>query len=346
MPFSPDGPLLWEEIDMVRTDVFTPALQGLLPANESQPNDSWFADSSAVQELTDLEQIKAGRLRCKFEEVFVNGGRRYARIGFKGKIEGVGEDGPAQHELDGYLYFDLTTNHLSYLSMTGTQRLLDKNGNPTGGKIEGSFVLTREAAPRPVELSDAALKNLNLHPNEQNTRIWFVNPEAGTSFLYPRNWHIAGVNGPERKIAVDEKRGSGMLILADAVAAIPPIAKFQQEVGAGLAGQKLQVIKIEPARTLTTGLETFGVEAQAGGKRVYLQYFLVRQKTGGAVVTVNIQAADLVGSGLRGRGPHRPQPRDFGAGKESGAAVTRRLWHFKREQQALAIARGPTTRVA
>ena len=31
VPFSPDGPLLWGEIDLVRTDVFTPALIGLLP---------------------------------------------------------------------------------------------------------------------------------------------------------------------------------------------------------------------------------------------------------------------------------------------------------------------------
>ena len=31
VPFSPDGPLTWGEIDLVRTDVFTPALAALLP---------------------------------------------------------------------------------------------------------------------------------------------------------------------------------------------------------------------------------------------------------------------------------------------------------------------------
>ena len=32
-PFSPDGPLTWGEIDVVRTDVFNPALvPGLLPS--------------------------------------------------------------------------------------------------------------------------------------------------------------------------------------------------------------------------------------------------------------------------------------------------------------------------
>src|SRR5262249_35263178 len=31
VPFSPDGPLTWGEIDLLRTDVFTPALVGMLP---------------------------------------------------------------------------------------------------------------------------------------------------------------------------------------------------------------------------------------------------------------------------------------------------------------------------
>src|SRR5260370_935257 len=40
-PFSPDGPLTWGEIDLVRTDVFTPALAGLLPDPEVRGGDRW-----------------------------------------------------------------------------------------------------------------------------------------------------------------------------------------------------------------------------------------------------------------------------------------------------------------
>src|SRR5438093_13195687 len=39
VPFSPDGPLLWGEIDLVRTDVFTPALIGLLPDAVVKPGE-------------------------------------------------------------------------------------------------------------------------------------------------------------------------------------------------------------------------------------------------------------------------------------------------------------------
>jgi hypothetical protein len=299
VPFCPHGPLLWDELDMVRTDIFTPALQGLLPANPVRLKDSWRADSTAMQELTDLETINAGALTCEFRDMIKNAGRSYAVIAFEGKVTGVNEDGPAQHEINGHLYFDLASNHLSYLTMTGKQLLLDKNGKATGGRIEGTCVVTREASPRSTGVSDAALKGLDLLPNEQNTLLWFVNPEAGVSFLYPRNWHIAGVNGPKRQIGVDAKGGSGILISADAAANIPAAAKFQKDVAGELARQKLQVIKIEPARTLNAGLEAFGIEAQQDGKRVYLQYFLVRQKAGGAVLTANVQAADLAGTALR-----------------------------------------------
>src|SRR5207245_8275778 len=41
VPFSPDGPLTWSEIDLVRTDVFTPALIGLLPERPVVPGDRW-----------------------------------------------------------------------------------------------------------------------------------------------------------------------------------------------------------------------------------------------------------------------------------------------------------------
>src|SRR5437016_9920255 len=125
VPFAPAGPLTWGEIDLVRTDVFTPALAGLLPERPVQPGATWQAALYAVQELTDLERVDEGNLTCKFESVSVPSRRRQARITFSGTIRGLGEDGPARHQLDGSLLFDLESNHISYLSLKGTQFPLD-----------------------------------------------------------------------------------------------------------------------------------------------------------------------------------------------------------------------------
>src|SRR5262249_29368268 len=43
VPFSPDGPLTWGEIDVLRTDVFTPALTGLLPPGAVRAGERWRA---------------------------------------------------------------------------------------------------------------------------------------------------------------------------------------------------------------------------------------------------------------------------------------------------------------
>src|SRR5207302_5852533 len=58
VPFSPDGPLTWGEIDLVRTDVFTPALLGLLSEKAVNLGDRWKASKAAIQELTDMERIE------------------------------------------------------------------------------------------------------------------------------------------------------------------------------------------------------------------------------------------------------------------------------------------------
>jgi hypothetical protein len=296
VPFSPDGPLLWSELDMVRTDVFTPALKGLLPAGKVRPGDSWAADLSAVQELTDMETVTKGNLSCTFKSVTADaGGKPFARIDFKGAISGVNEDGPARHELEGYLLFDLTSNHLSYLSMEGTQSLLDKNGEPSGGKVTGTFVLTREAQPQTDQMSDKALKGVKLEPDEENTLLWFISPEVGASFLYPRRWHVAGANSEKRQIGLDEKHGNGLLMTLEPLVNVPAASKFQKEVQESLTKGKVKVVQMDSPKTLFTGIDTFGVKVEMEGKRRHLQYYLVRQRDGGAVLSANLEptAADF-----------------------------------------------------
>src|SRR5262245_20616963 len=58
LPFSPVGPLMWGELELVRTDLIVPALAGLLPDRAVRPGDTWTASRGAAVELTDLEEIE------------------------------------------------------------------------------------------------------------------------------------------------------------------------------------------------------------------------------------------------------------------------------------------------
>ncbi len=284
IPFSPDGPLTWGEIDLVRTDVFTPALTGLLPAGPVRPGDRWPASSAALQEMTDLEKIDQGSLTCTFDSFTELAKRKHARIALRGAVRGLGEDGPGQHHLDGFFLFDLESNHLSYLSLKGTHYLLDREGKELG-KVEGHFVLTRQPHVAAREIADAGLRGLVLEPNDDNTQLLYDNAEQGVKFLYPRRWRIAGVNG--RQITLDEPRGSGVLLTLEAPAKVPTGAQFMQEVRNWLAQQKATLGRQENPRQIQGGansLEWFGLEAEVKGQKAWLDYWIVRQAQGGATV--------------------------------------------------------------
>jgi hypothetical protein len=288
VPFSPQGPLTLGEIELVRTDVFTPALVGLLPKAPVRPGETWVADVDAVKELTDLETIDKGRLTCRYEGVEA-GNQRLARVSFQGSIRGVGEDGQAEHQLDGYYLFDLQSHNISYVSLEGKQLPLDKNG-VAQGEIKGTFVLTRDPDSRNADLDNAALARWNLTPNDDNTQLLFDG--ATIRFLYPRQWRVDEAN--DRQIRLAERQGSELLITLDPVARLPELTSFYKEVLNGLQGQKAQLVNIAKPRVLQATpypIEHFGVEARFGAQPASFDYYIIRQNRGGATLSARYPPA-------------------------------------------------------
>jgi hypothetical protein len=293
VPFAPAGPLTWGEIDLVRTDVFTPALVGLLPERPVQPGASWQAAQYAVQELTDLERVEEGGLTCKLESVSIQSRRRQARITFSGTVRGLGEDGPARHQLDGSLLFDLESNHISYLSLKGTQFPLGKSGTPLG-RIEGTFVLSRQPYVPCRDLTDEALRGVVVEPNEDNTRLLYDNADLGVRFLYPRRWRVAG--GNSRQVGLEEPRGNGILMTIEPLTRIPSGAQYLQESKTFLAQQKATSISADAPRLLQSppqALEYFGIDADVARQRLRMDYYVIRQPQGGATLAARLLPADL-----------------------------------------------------
>ncbi len=291
VPFSPDGPLLWGEIDLIRTDVFTPALAGLLPGRAVTPGERWSATQEAIQELTDLEEIESGSLECRFEQIAVVEKRRHARVAFQGVVRGSNEDGSNRQELDGYLFFDLESNHLSYLFLRGKHFMLDKSGKEVG-KVEGRFVLTRRANTRAQELSDAALRGKSTDPNADNTSLLYDNDDLGIRFLYPRRWHVAGVRGSQ--VTLDGADGGGLLLTLDPLTRAPTGARFQAESRDWLAKQQAKVLKTDPPRTLRASpiLEQFALEVEMGQQKWLVDYYVTRQNKGGVSIAARLPARD------------------------------------------------------
>ncbi|HJT78451.1 MAG TPA: hypothetical protein VJ739_14705 [Gemmataceae bacterium] len=293
VPFSPDGPLTWGEIDLVRTDVFTPALAGLLPDGEVKPGDRWTARRTAIQALTDLGHIDEGDVECRLEGVTTLEGRRHARVALAGTVRGVNEDGPNRQRLDGYYFFDLESGHLGYLYLKGVNFLLDKDGKEVG-RVEGQFVLTRQAHTAARDLADEALRGVALEPDAENTKLLYDDPTLGVRFLYPRRWRVAGVRG--RQLGVDSADGSGLLLTLEPPSRVPTGAQFLAESRNYLQEQKARVLRIDPPRAVQAApreVEQFGLEVEVMGQRVQMDYYVARQAGGGATLAARLLPGDL-----------------------------------------------------
>lgn len=292
VPFSPDGPLTWGEMDLVRTDVFTPALVGLLPEKPVGLGARWTAQDLAVRELTGMERVEDGKLECRLEQLTILQKRRHARVAFTGTVRGINEDGPNRQQLEGYFFFDLESNHLSYLFLKGIHSLLDKDGKSVG-RIEGQFVLTRQAPVKCAELSDEALKGINLEDNPGNTLMLYENADLGIRFQHSRRWRVANVRG--RQITLDETNGNGLLLTLEAPAQLPTGLQYLAEAREWLQRQKAKVLRVEPPKPLDgnlTGSEKFALDVEMGGGRIAMHYFVIRQKNGGATLAARVLPRD------------------------------------------------------
>jgi hypothetical protein len=286
-PFCPEGPLTPGEIDLIRTDVFTPALAGLLPDGAVKAGDRWTAQTTAVRELTDLDGID-GRVECKLSDVRTLRGRRCAYVTLSGTVKGTNEDGPGEHRLDGSFYFDLESNQLTYLTLHGIHSLLDRDGKEIG-RVEGQFTLTREANSAVKELGAEALKGLTLTPTAENTLLLFDNAELGLRFVYPRRWRTAG--GLGRQVRLDAADGNGLQITLDAPAKVPTGAQLLAESREYFTAQKAKVFRAdEPVRVRGGAgeLEHFTIDVEVKGDRVLMDYYVGKQDNGGATLAARL----------------------------------------------------------
>lgn len=293
MCFSPDGPLTWDETDLLRTDVFNPVtIPGILPKVPVRPEQSWRVAPEAIAEIVDIEKVEAGELTVKFVALTVVNDRRTARLSISGTVRGVNEDGPTRQTFDGSTaYFDLDSRVLSYLSLRATKEMLDGRGQVVG-RTEGQFTLTRSVGALPSDLTEDALRGLELKPTVENTLLLYDNASLGVRFLHPRSWRVGAEQG--KQVTLDHPRaGGGILITVDAAAKIPTADDYMKEIGEYLKQVKARNIRLAEAATRLRSdppLDRFALDAEMSDARCRMIYAVLKQSEGGATVAIRLPA--------------------------------------------------------
>ena len=298
-PFSPDGPLLWSEIDAVKHDLFTPVLvAGLLPIGEVKPGAKWTATTGAIAELTDLDTVDEGGFAVEFVSIVTLNNRKLAKLSLTGTVRGTSEDGPTRQKIDGTAYFDLDAARLTYLKVNGVHEMLGGDGKAIG-RIDGTFTMTRSASAQSDDISEAKLAGKDLKPTDENSLLLYDNADLGLKFLYPRRWRVGVLQG--RQLTLEEPRGGGILLTVEATNRLPTVEKYQDEVKAFLAKQQAKIAPMAaPARTAEkpTRIDRFGIDAELKTGKARLEYAIASGPNGGVMLAARLpaeEAAELKG---------------------------------------------------
>lgn len=221
--FSPDEPLHWSEVDLLQTEVFPCSLAGLLPNKDAMLQSTWQPDTTSMLELTDLETIREQQVQCKLESKGLVNNRSLARVTFAGKVLGIHEDGPNQQMLDGFLFFDTETMHISYMQLKGTSIMLGENGVEVG-RMEGKFQLHREVLPAISVTAELLAATM---PTPLNTRFLFEQPGMPFSFTYPRPWKVA--TAFKNQVALEHPEGASLLLARLDASGIPDVHAYKMQ---------------------------------------------------------------------------------------------------------------------
>jgi len=287
-PFSPDGALTLNEIEVLRRDLVGPALvTGLLPSTPAKPGQSWLVGEQTVRELTDYETISENKLVVTFDGVLTLAGRNQARLSLKGTVRGVGEDGPSAQTMDGTLYFDLESKHLASLSFSAVSRIPAPDGKTTAGEIKGTFLLNRTRVPMEPLLSLDKLATDSLKLTDTNSAVLADEPELGLSFEHSRRWRTTRTT--ERGLTLEERSGAGVVTFTR-TAVLPTATRQIEDAKAFAAKQNWKIVTQSEAKKAGE-LERFHQIVDDGKQRLRLDYLSLPAKTGGWIITARIPEA-------------------------------------------------------
>lgn len=298
VPYSPDGPLQWLEIDLLRTHEFVPLLDGFLPDGDVKPGAVWDAAPSATAELLGLEPVESGRLTCTYNGVQQFGDKKLGQIEFGGVIFGrTKEEGRCRNEVSGAVYIDPATHRMASIRTIGTRQILGDN-NKVIGKLEVDHGMILQFLPDDPELAAPIEPPLPDQPTAALTRLVYENPILGARLLHPRRWFLESVQGNQMLLRDwNEQRPTAntIVIHCEQDGKTPTAAAYREEVLKYLKSTKVDAVpQGEPRETRSAAgrIGNFQLSAVLDGRPMILDYWVVERGKRGVTIASRIASDD------------------------------------------------------
>lgn len=292
IPFSPDGPLQWSEIDLIRTDCLLSSLEGFLPTGNLVVGSRWQATRLATVELTTLSTLESGSFLCEYQGLIDHESSKLGLIAFGGTVIGATEEGRSRNHVRGAIYLDPATQRLQYLRVQGKRELLDDRDQSVGN-LEVDFQLATKPIVDDPELSDSVVRTLPTAPTDENTALVYEHPGLGIKLLHPRRWFLASVQGNQLLLTKGE---NSVVIHLERAGETPSTKAYRDEVSQYLAAQRFPIratSDVEEAPPSKHGrLGHFAFDVQLEGKPVTLDYWAVERGQQGATLAARLASAE------------------------------------------------------
>lgn len=184
--FSPAGPLLREELDLLLNVPGNSLLaERLLPGRRVAVGESWKHPAALMGAWLGLEKVSKAETQSNLLSV-ANG---VARMQISGRVEGSQGGARSEIEIKGKYQFDLQAGRINWIGL-----LVKQHQQP--GEVEAGFdtVIRLEMRIGPVaassNLSEAALSGRKLDPDEDRLRLEHRAADGCWTLLHARQWYL------------------------------------------------------------------------------------------------------------------------------------------------------------
>ncbi|MBN1394052.1 MAG: hypothetical protein JW959_03390 [Pirellulales bacterium] len=206
--YSPGGSLSRQELDAIDIQVNSLLLDRMLPKGPIAVGRSWAFDKDLLAALLALDEVEESTVQAKLTQVT----DVVARFELGGRLEGKADGAETDVELKGRYRFDLRAKRVDWLGMLIKE---DRRASEAadGVDVVSRLQMTVRPAKEPKELAAAALKNIDLRPAAEATRLVYEFPDGGCRCKYDRRWFGDNASGVLRLIDGGKFVGQCNLVL-------------------------------------------------------------------------------------------------------------------------------------
>ena len=294
--FSPQGPLTFDELELIDVLANSLLLDRLLPQKAVKTRSRWQLSDGLVAALLGIDTVASSDVRIVFTEV-VDG---KARLEMSGRVTGSEDGVSTEVEVKGKYHFDLKAKRITWFG------LLVREDRSVGHVDTGFDVIARlqmriTPGRHSEHLTKAALAKMSLEPTAEQTELSYESAAGGWRFVHDRRWFVIT---DEKDQAVLRLIDGGDKLAQCNVSSLPPSAdatevdleQFQSDVKQAL-GENFKSFVRASQRHSEADYRVYRVVAEGESSGVPMQwiYYLVTDQHGRRVVFAFVLEKDLVG---------------------------------------------------